>query len=83
MPTTLPRYMVTDTGPIAQALDTAQLVWPEVPRGSAAITKLVTVASELLNRDAQTRVRAVDGLTQFGDVYTDGYLARLREEWPA
>jgi len=75
--------MVTDTGPIAQALDTAQLVWPEVPRGSAAITKLVTVASEQLKRDTQARAAAVDGLTRFGDVYTDGYLAGLREEWPA
>jgi len=75
--------MVTDSGPIAQALDTAELVWPEVPRGSAAITKLVTAASELLKQDAQARERIVDGLTQFGDVYTDGYLPGLREEWPA
>jgi len=75
--------MVTDTGPIAQALDTAQLVWPDVPRGSAAIAKLVTVASEQLRQDAQTRAAAVDALTRFGDVYTNGYLAGLRGEWPA
>jgi len=75
--------MVTDTGPIAQALDTAQLVWPDVPRGSAAIAKLVTIAAEQLKQDAQARILAVDGLTRFGDVYPDGYLAGLREEWPA
>ena len=82
MPTIKPRYMVTDTGPIAEALDIAGRVWPDVPRGSAAIAKLVTVASSSLEHSAGQRALAVDALSQFGGAYQPGYLDQLHEEWP-
>ena len=86
MPTTLPRYILTDTGDVAQALDTAQRFWPDVPRGAAAVKKLIQVGAETLNQDHQARLNALDALEKFahdGPSYPSGYLEALHDEWPA
>jgi len=74
--------MITDTEAIAHALDLAAQAWPEVPRGGAAITRLVRLAADVLESDHQVRVRAVESLTEFGGVYPPGYLDEVREGWP-
>jgi hypothetical protein len=74
--------MVTDTGALAEALDTAAQAWPDIPRGSAAIVKLASIAHEALLDQAAARARAVDTLTRFGDAYYPGYLDDVREGWP-
>lgn len=82
MPTAQPRYMVTDTGALAQALDVAQLLWPDIPRGGAAVTRLAAAGAKALERDANARVAAVHALEAFGDVYYPGCLEDLHGEWP-
>jgi len=82
MPTTHSRYTVTDTGPLARALDAAQALWPDLPRGTALLTKLATSGAEALSSESQARTAAVDALTQFGDAYYPGYLDELRQDWP-
>ena len=82
MPTTYPRYTVTDTGSLAQALDVAHTLWPDVPRGTALLTKLAASGAEALTRDVQARIAAVDALTAFGDAYYPNYLEQLRQDWP-
>jgi len=74
--------MVTDTGQVAQALDTAQLIWPDVPRGGAMVVKLATTGANALSSETQARLAAVDALTRFGDAYYPGYLEELRQDWP-
>ena len=74
--------MITDTGPIAQALDTAEQIWPDVPRGSALVAKLLTSGAEQLSDDIQTKLAILDSLAELGDACPPGYLAELREDWP-
>jgi len=74
--------MVTDTGQIAQALDVAHALWPDVPRGAALLARLATAGAQALGQDAQARQAAVDALVDFGDAYSPEYVSRMREEWP-
>jgi len=86
MPTTLPRYTVTDTGPLARALDTAHILWPDVPRGTALLTKLATSGADALAQTRRARLQALNELIEISsaeNVYPPGYLAELREDWPA
>ncbi len=52
MPTTKPRYTVTDTGELELMLDAAQRRWPEISDRKALLLRLVQEgASELELRD--------------------------------
>jgi len=81
MPTTKPRYAVTDTGDVAQALDVAQRVWPGIAR-SQALVRLVVAGAEHLETTQDQHVQAVRALAQLAGTYPEGYLGRLRAEWP-
>jgi len=86
MPTVRPRYIVTDTGDVARALDTAQRLWPDVPRGAVAVKRLIAAGADALSQERQARLAALAALEKFaseGPVYPAGYLEALREEWPA
>jgi hypothetical protein len=58
MPTAKPRYTVTDTGHLAELLDTAQRHWPEIVDRKQLLLRLAeeghqAVAAAGLARDAQ------------------------------
>ncbi len=48
MPTTRPRYTVTDTGLTAELLDLAQRAWPEVTDRRQLLLRLTEVGGEAL-----------------------------------
>jgi hypothetical protein len=48
MPTTRPRYTVTDTGHTAELLDLAQRAWPEVTDRRQLLLRLTAVGGEAL-----------------------------------
>jgi hypothetical protein len=48
MPTTRPRYTVTDTGHTAELLDLAQRAWPEVTDRRLLLLRLTEVGGETL-----------------------------------
>lgn len=48
MPTTRPRYTVTDTGHTAELLDLAQRVWPEVRDRRQLLLRLTEIGGEAL-----------------------------------
>lgn len=73
--------MVTDTGAVEAALDVAQKAWPDTPRGSQAIGRLMEMAANVLTESEEAREAKVRALTQFGSAFPDGYLDDLREEW--
>lgn len=61
MPTTRPRYTVTDTGELRDILDLAQRRWPEVTDRRQLLMKLVLAGSNAVSRevaDADDRSRA-------------------------
>jgi len=50
MPTTRPRYTVTDTGHTAELLDLAQRAWPDVSDRRQLLLRLTEVGGEALER---------------------------------
>jgi hypothetical protein len=72
MPTTKPRYTVTDTGDLSDQLDQAQRRWPEIRDRKELLLKLVA-----------DRARAVEETAgALSGVYEPGELERLRDDWP-
>lgn len=66
MPTTRPRYTVTDTGFTAELLDLAQRAWPDVTDRRQLLLRLTEVGGEVLEarlaEDEQRRARQRVGL---------------------
>jgi hypothetical protein len=83
MPTTKPRYTVTDTGELSDQLDQAQRRWPEVADRKELLLKLAAVGREAIEHEANDRARAVEETAgALSGVYAPGELERLREDWP-
>jgi hypothetical protein len=84
MPTTRPRYTLTDTGELSRQLDEAQRRWPEVRNRKELLLRLAAAGREAIEREAGERVRAVEETAgALSGVYEPGELERLREDWPA
>lgn len=84
MPTTKPRYTVTDTGEVSELLDEAQRRWPEVNDRKALLLRLAAAGRETIDREAAERRAAVkETAGALSGVYEPGELERLREDWPA
>lgn len=85
MPTTRPRYQVTETEALARALAFAEQEWPDEPR-SRLIERLATVGAERLADRAEARHRErIALLDAMADFYADippNYLEELRKDWP-
>ena len=83
MPTTKPRYTVTDTGEISDLLDRAQRRWPQVRDRKELLLKLAAAGAEATEREARSRERVVEETAgALSGVYESGELERLREDWP-
>jgi hypothetical protein len=84
MPTTKPRYAITDTGKLSEQLDEAQRRWPKVRDRKQLLLHLVTTGHDAIVREAQQRRVAVEETAGvLSGVYPPGELERLREDWPA
>jgi hypothetical protein len=86
MPTTKPRYQVTETAEVARALDVASRHWPDEPR-SRLLLRLLAMASDVLERDERQRdkrrrqaVEASSG--KYADAFTATHLDELHNDWP-
>ena len=83
MPTTKPRYTVTDTGALSDQLDQAQRRWPEVQDRKELLLRLAAAGGDAIEREAIDRARAVEETAgALSGVYEPGELERLREDWP-
>ncbi|MGH3685624.1 MAG: hypothetical protein ACRDRU_27770 [Pseudonocardiaceae bacterium] len=86
MPTTRPRYQVTETPAVARAIDLAAQRWPGEPR-SKLLLRLLDVGGAALEQRQATAIRdrqvAVDASSgKYPDAFSAGYLAELRQDWP-
>lgn len=79
MPTTKPRYTLTDTGGLGRQLDEAQRRWPEVGDRKELLLKLAAAGQEAAECEAAVAKTA----GALSGVYEPGELERLRDDWPA
>jgi hypothetical protein len=84
VPTSKPRYTLTDTGELSDLLDAAQRRWPDVTDRKALLLRLVAAGSEAIAAEAAERRAAVaDTAGVLSGVYEPGELERLHKDWPA
>jgi hypothetical protein len=84
MPTTKPRYTLTDTGELSEQLDEAQQRWPDVDDRKELLLRLAAAGHEAIQREANERSAAIkETAGALTGVYRAGDLERLREDWPA
>ena len=81
MPTTRPRYTITESDELAQALDAAARRWPREPRGRLLVRLVDAGARALADQDEDRRaaVRRTSGALT--GAYPEGYLDLLRDDW--
>lgn len=83
MPTSKPRYMLTDTGDLSQLLDAAQRHWPEVTDRKALLLRLAAAGGERIAAEAAGKRAAItETAGALTGLYEPGELERLREDWP-
>jgi hypothetical protein len=87
MPTSRPRYQVTETPEVARALDVASHHWPGESR-SRLLLRLLALGREVLEghgEDERRRRReAVDASSgKYQHVFSERYLEEIRSDWPA
>lgn len=89
MPTTRARHVITETDQVARALDEAARRWPGERDNRAKLLlrlveegyRAVTGHHEQLAAERRDAVARTSGLLT--GLYGEGYLAELREDWPA
>jgi len=84
MPTTKPRYTITDTGKLSEQLDEAQRHWPDVRDRKELLLRLTAAGRAAIEREANERRRAIKQTAgALTGVYRTDELEQLREDWPA
>lgn len=83
MPTTKPRYTLTDTGKLSEQLDEAQRRWPDVQDRKELLLRLAAAGRDAIEREARARSTAIEETAgALTGVYRPDELERLREDWP-
>jgi hypothetical protein len=83
MPTTRPRYTLTDTGALREQLDAAQRRWPKVRDRKELLLRLADAGQKAIAREAEERRRAIAKTAgALTGIYRPDELKRLREDWP-
>lgn len=83
MPTSKPRYMLTDTGDLSDLLDAAQRHWPGVTSRKALLLRLAAAGAEAIASEEQKRREGIEATAgALTGLYEPGELERLREDWP-
>ena len=86
MPTTRPRYLVTETDDLAAALDEAAQVWPDLSRAPLVVRLSLEGHRAGLAERSRRREHRLAALRAHSGVltgtYGSGYVEDLRADWP-
>ena len=88
MPTARQRHMITETAPLARALDEASSLWPEVAsERRKLLQKILSEGMETVHFRAENKklekervIRQVAG--SMNGIWPDGWREELLNEWP-
>lgn len=84
MPTTKPRYTITDTGELSELLNEAQRRWPKVRDRKELLLRLAAAGRDAIEQEASRRGDAIRQTAgALTGVYRTDELKRLRDDWPA
>jgi hypothetical protein len=84
VPTSKPRYTLTDTGEVSELLDEAQRQWPGVRDRKELLLLLAAAGRDAIKRQVADRRNAVEETAgALSGVYEPRELERLREDWSA
>lgn len=87
MPTTRPRYQITETPEVAHALELAARRWPGESRSKLMLHLIRTggAALEAQHGQAERQQReAIDSSAgKYAEAFGEHHLDELRQEWPA
>jgi hypothetical protein len=89
MPTSRPRYTVTETEDVAQALDRAARRWPKdaSKRGQLLVHLVQEGSRALAHADEEQRDRRKAAVQRTAGaltgIYPPDYLEHLRNDWPS
>ena len=84
-----PRHMITETTEITEALDAAAEHWPgERNERKRLLVRLIEEGHRALReREEKLKAERIAAVRETGgaltDAYEDGYLEKLRADWPA
>ncbi len=85
MPTSRRRYQITETEAVARAINEAAKRWPGEPRSRLIVRAIVAggaaLEGDMASEERLERLKRLKGAYQ--NAYGHGYLAELRDEWPA
>jgi hypothetical protein len=80
--------MITETDEVAEALDVAAALWPNIASRRELLLRLVARGREAVERERaeeiarrRAAIRRTSGALT--GAYEPGYLERLRDDWPA
>jgi hypothetical protein len=83
VPTTRPRYTLTDTGVLREQLDDAQRRWPEVRSRKELLLRLAEAGRNAIAHEADERKKAIARTAgALTGVYPADALEQLRADWP-
>jgi hypothetical protein len=86
VPTTLPRYQITETPPVRHAIDLAAKRSPGKPRSKLLLDVIAAGALAIeteLDQGQQEHRRAVkETAGMFSGLFPPNYLEELRKDWP-
>lgn len=86
MPTTRPRYQVTETPEIGRLLDRAAARWPGEPR-SKLLLRIIAAGGDMLDQemladDSAHRLAVTASSGRYPEAFGPDYLEELRADWP-
>lgn len=86
MPTSRPRYQITETPDVARALDAAAKRWPGESRSKLLLRLVHAGEQELAKAEderALRRRRAIELTSdKYAEAFSDDYLSKLGQDWP-
>ena len=89
MPTLRPRHMITESDRIAEALESAATLWPELGADRGLLLRKIletgaeAIEQQVRDRNESRRLAVAKSAGSLDGVWPANWRDELRDEWPA